>query len=484
MEKYLKPVKKKCLENILKQMNKSIYRVNEKNGKFGIGLFSFVKIKNEKIPVLITSYQFINEYHLQFEKRIKISINNKIEEIEIGNSKYMNKEFDITIIEITKSYIFKKINFLELDDMLYINESEMYYNKESIYIIHYNEENAILVSYGLLDNINKSQLLFSCNIHSKLNGFPIFNLSNNKLIGIYRNIPKNNKGIFLSDLVKEFINRYNANNEIDITINILKHQINKKIFIFKNLNFFLFEYKDRYNLDNYFESLKEFNESNTELYINNKKYKFKYYFQPEKEGEYKIKMKFNFNIINCSHMFIGNENIVDINFISFNTKNIRNMECMFYKCRNLKSINLFCFDTKNVKNMSHMFHECHHLKHIDLSSFNTENVNNMSYMFYQCRELKNLDLSHFNTQNVSDMCWMFFECKKLQNIDVSSFNTENVTNMSYMFSYCYCLQKLDLSSFDTRNVTKVERIMTQCNKYIVLSNAPYFKQFNIYYLTH
>ena len=46
-------------------------------------------------------------------------------------------------------------------------------------------------------------------------------------------------------------------------------------------------------MKHFHDNLKELNELNTELYINNKKYKYKKYFIPEKEGIYSILLKFN-----------------------------------------------------------------------------------------------------------------------------------------------------------------------------------------------
>jgi len=63
----------------------------------------------------------------------------------------------------------------------------------------------------------------------------IFNLTNNKLIGIYNNTNKIfNKGIIFDALIKEFIDRYENRskciNEIDILINVKKQEINEKIY--------------------------------------------------------------------------------------------------------------------------------------------------------------------------------------------------------------------------------------------------------------
>ena len=54
-------------------------------------------------------------------------------------------------------------------------------------------------------------------------------------------------------------------------------------------------------------------------------------------------------------MFSGCENIIDINFISFNTEYITNMEYMFYELLNLISINLHSFYNKNNTNYYNCF---------------------------------------------------------------------------------------------------------------------------------
>ena len=101
-------------------------------------------------------------------------------------------------------------------------------------------------------------------------------------------------------------------NEILLTININKNDLGKQIYFLHNT-----------------DNLREMNEENRELYINDFKYKFKKYFIPEKEGLYTIKIILNFNIKICS--------------------------CMFKGCRKLESIDLSLFDTQNTINMSQMF---------------------------------------------------------------------------------------------------------------------------------
>ena len=51
------------------------------------------------------------------------------------------------------------------------------------------------------------------------------------------------------------------------------------------------------------DNLKELNNINVDLYIDNTKHDFKKYFIPDKEGEYSIKLKFKNNLKDCSFMF-------------------------------------------------------------------------------------------------------------------------------------------------------------------------------------
>ena len=88
------------------------------------------------------------------------------------------------------------------------------------------------------------------------------------------------------------------------------------------------------------------------MYINGEREEYKKYFKPIKEGQHIIKINFNINLADCSYMFAGCNNIIDLKFIKFNTKEVTNMKYMFYQCENLKNINLLSFNTKNVIDMS------------------------------------------------------------------------------------------------------------------------------------
>ena len=280
-------------------------------------------------------------------------------------------------------------------------------------------------------------------------------------------------------------------NEINMIIEVEKYDINKEIYFLDNSDdeYWIGDKKVYHKHDN----LKELNESNVDLYINNEKVKYKKYFIPKKEGLYKIKLIMKIEIKDCSFMFSGCDKIKDLNLSSFNTKNVTNMSYMFssmyitnlnlsffftknvtdmkgmfFKSWKLTNLNLSSFDTKNVTDMSLMFYDCPSIKNLDLSSFNTINVINMSYMFHCCSGLTLLNLSSFDTKKVTDMKGMFFCCEKLKNLDLSSFDTKNVTNMASMLYNCFEIVNLDLSSFNTKNVTDMSGMFFYCIKIINL----------------
>ena len=231
-----------------------------------------------------------------------------------------------------------------------------------------------------------------------------------------------NKDYHNRPTIEEVYIKYIKENKIIISTEIENNYIGKKIYFFDCVLF----------------CLKEMNELNTEIYINDIKYEYKKYFIPKKEGIYTIQIIFNFPLENCSYMFS--------------------------ECHKLKSIDLSSFEAKNVNNMKAMFYNCNTLENIDLSSLNTQNVTDMSFMFYKCEKLKNIDLSSFNTQNLTDMSNMFDHCLNLESINLFFCKNKNVKNMNYMFSNCKYLKNLDLSSFsDDFSQTSMKGIFFNCD---------------------
>ena len=449
MEDYPKPVSKHCLQNILEQMNKYFYKIKGNNGKYNIGFFCHFKIKENSIPfVVIDKYLKGKEFIID---TIKILLKNKNIILDLGDKRYRNEKYNITIMEIKEN---NNINYMELDEKLNGKDLEMSYNKESIYIIKTNFKKEFSVSYGKIKYINKSNIIYASSIVSKVS--PIFNLTNNKLIGMHLiNSTYYNHGIHFNVLINELINK----NEINILVKVYKDKINKKIYFLDN-----YEYEDKYGKKHFHDNLNELNKLNTELYINNKICDYEKYIIPDKEGKYNIKLKIPTTITDSSFMFAGCKDIINIDFTNFKSKKIKNMRNMFSGCEFLNTLDLFSFDTKNVTDMSNMFTGCEFLNNLDLFSFDTKNVTDMSSMFSGCKSLTNLDLSYFDTKNVKDMSFMFDYCKRLINLDISSFDTKNVTDMRSMFYYCESLINLDLSSFDTKNVKDMSLMFDDCKK--------------------
>jgi len=435
MEEYLKPVSKQCTQRILEQMNSNSFGIIQ-NTHY-ICFFTKIKHNNMNIPVMITNFQIID--YIESNKYLNIYISNELIMIEIGKGKYFNKDYDLALIEIKEN---NTIKFFELDDNLYEKEIEIVYNKKSIYIINYNNKNDINVAYSIINNIKYSEIFYSRYLNkNKNNKLPIFDLSNNKLIGIQINNSKYYyKGLLFKFIIKDFIKNYEYKkkinkyvwNEIDIFMKINKNEINKDIY-----------FLDKENNNNVFN---DFNKNKIELYINNTKYEYKKYFKPDKDGEYKIKLKFDFNLIDSSFMFANCENIIKIIFISFNTKYITSMKYMFHRCINLKHINnLLIFYTTNVIDMSDMFSFCNNLNNLDLSSFSIKKIKYMSYMFYHCYKLKNLKLISFNTQNSIDMDFIFDKCYDLKIAPYKISNNKNINKYRNEIDILIKVQKDDLN---------------------------------------
>ena len=151
-----KPVSKVCTEKILDQIDNSICKIKGSGGKNYMGLLCLIKYQDEIIYFLLTKYQIINEGYLEKNNGIKVSLKKKDITLEFGNIKYFDKSLDLSILEIKKIKN-KNIKYIEFDDYLYVKDWELFYNKESIYTIYYGNKD-IYISYGIINNLNKSEL--------------------------------------------------------------------------------------------------------------------------------------------------------------------------------------------------------------------------------------------------------------------------------------------------------------------------------------
>ena len=287
MTYYQKAISKQCTKEIINQMEKSFCQIEGKDNKFGIGFCCYIKNQNKIIPVLITK----DDINISENNTVVVTLNGNSIEIKLGEIIYKNKRDKISIIEIEDN-INDDIKYLEFDDRLYVKDPEMLYHNGLIYIIQYKDQNNILVSYSMIKNINKNELIYNSDINSKAKYSLIFNLSNNKLIGIHNNkLNKGNKGKSFKFNIDRFLYNYrfkNSKNEIDLIIKIEQNDINNKIYFLDCKYYNSEKDKDMFTHDN----LKELDELNTELYIDGIKEEYKKYFIPKEIKEYNIKLKF------------------------------------------------------------------------------------------------------------------------------------------------------------------------------------------------
>ena len=206
---------------IIQQMENSLCNVKVKDCSC-TGFFCRIPFPdiNNMLPVLITANQVIREELLnQNDAKIYITFKNDQNFIELNlnnRMKYTNREYDIAIIEIKDSD--KINNYLDLDDYIIDdilkednNINNIYKDQEQeLYIVQYTC-NKLSVSYGALSRIDEDinyEFYHKCSTDIGSSGAPVFNIYNNKVIGLHKqgNIEFNeNIGTFLSYPIKEFI---------------------------------------------------------------------------------------------------------------------------------------------------------------------------------------------------------------------------------------------------------------------------------------
>jgi surface protein len=462
---------------ILNQMNKCVCKIHGKGE--GTGFFTKIPFNSQLLPVLITNNHSLSGKDIKNNNKITLSLNHnkKTKEIRIDEDRkiYTSKELDIAIIEIKDNDNLDN-EYIDLDDNILnycknnnngnLNYLNYIYNNKSIYILHYQKGNNIVVSYGQPPKCKNSEINHKCSIEYGSSGSPILLINNQKLIGVHLdsyNKSEYSSGILMVHSIIEFqkennIDDNNISNYIIGEFEIEKD--NQKIRIINSYEEFIREKKweDKEEFHNE-EEIKD----NCEIRINNKKIPFSYKHEFNKKGRYTIKYIFKNNITNVNTLFRDCKYLVNINLSNFNTQNVIYMGGMFEGCSSLTNINLSNINTKNVTDMHCMFSNCSSLTNLNLSSFNTRKVTHMGGMFNRCSSLTNINLSSFNTQNVTDMEYMFSECSSLEKINLSNFNTQNATDMGYMFSKCSSLANLNLSNFNTQSVTNMSGMFGGCS---------------------
>ena len=146
-------------EKILKQMKKSICKIEFNNGGNGTGFFCIIPFpdKCHQLKVLITNFHVIKKEDILKDNKIKFTIDNKLN-FEIKNNEYRkiysNEELDVTIIEIKENDNIDMESFLEIDDKILEENPNDAYKGKSIYLIGYPEGEKQRFANGLLKDID------------------------------------------------------------------------------------------------------------------------------------------------------------------------------------------------------------------------------------------------------------------------------------------------------------------------------------------
>jgi len=215
MAKYLNCENLKIIEN---QKINSICKIINDNQVSGTGFLALIPFPDRlnKLPVLFTCNHVIKGN----ENEIKLIFNDKLEKIlKLNNIRkiYINKDKDITIIEIKEVDNYDINNFLEIDYNMFENKdlNEIY---KSIYIIHFPFGKESNLSIGTIEKIEDDIIKHKCATGKGSSGAPIISLNNFKIIGIHQGteeIHSLNIGMLLTNIINDFIkSKYSDNTKI------------------------------------------------------------------------------------------------------------------------------------------------------------------------------------------------------------------------------------------------------------------------------
>ena len=367
------------------------------NSEFGTGFLCKIYIDNNNaMPVLITCYHVLNADYFKKYQFLYFSYGSDKERTEIlidltiQRIKYLNKELDVTIIEIKKEDNLDIFSFLEMDNSIDVSNPQILNKK--VYLLHYPQGvNDLQFSRGevkkLIDNNMNFIAIYSTEPGSS--GCPIIDYDKNKVIGIHnkRNTKNNErKGILLKFAVELFIS-----------------EKNKKI---KNT------YKNLYSYINTMEMIYTISSFNQIKIFNN-----------HFVSKYKNVCKVIYNgstfplteMFNTSYLTNEDKNKREITITLKGIEYVRDMSCMFHFSFELKKVNATMTDFSKIESMERMFEHCINLEELsDTSYWNVENVKSMKGLFYNCVKLKSIPgIRKWKPKKLETYEEMFLKCGDL-----------------------------------------------------------------------
>ena len=229
-----KPVHINIIQKALKSIcNINIYNGNEiDNCRKGF----FIRIFSQKYLITFTRIDISKNYDSSKQNgKIEVEIYTKARiKIEFNQRfiKYLEKPKGILIIEIKDSdFMHENIEFLDYDQK-YINYGYSIYKSSEVFCFDYKENEPLCTTGKVKNIINDYEFENDIDITSDSIGYPIILLNNNinnmNVIGIHggRYLPKNiNIGIFIGEIIKSIPKKLELN----------KQDLNKdKIFKYNN----------------------------------------------------------------------------------------------------------------------------------------------------------------------------------------------------------------------------------------------------------
>ena len=193
IEKSPRPIDIKGSKIILFQMENCICKIIKEDGSHGTGFFCKIPYDKSILYLLITNNHVLNKNDIENDKNIEITINDnkisKILKLDKWRKRFTDSFLDVTFIEINPEKDNIKY-FLDIDDNININLNN-YFNKKSIYVLHYPKGDKVKVSYGLSNKILDNNIQQYCCTEKGSSGSPILLLETFKVIGVHIGAPLN-----------------------------------------------------------------------------------------------------------------------------------------------------------------------------------------------------------------------------------------------------------------------------------------------------
>ena len=196
------------MEIIINQAKNKIFLIKYKGRYKGSGFFCNIpsKILDNKLSVFITCFHCLDEDLNIKEIQITSNIFKKTIIINENRKFFIDKENDVTIIEIKPSDSIDSDLFLEIDENIFFLNNDKIKNL-AIYLLRIDINGMSGYSNGVIKNKYDNQIEYMSESKDGSSGSPIMNLSNFKVIGIHkgRNTEFNYKyGILIQSSIEKY----------------------------------------------------------------------------------------------------------------------------------------------------------------------------------------------------------------------------------------------------------------------------------------